>query len=52
MGLEAGGTDTRAGQFARLYVNGTSKWEIEFVAKDTSGDDPGVLPEPSPYLKP
>ncbi len=32
MGLEAGGTDRRAGQVARLYVGGISKWEIEFVA--------------------
>jgi hypothetical protein len=31
MGLEAGGTDTRAGQTARLYVNGVSKWEIDFM---------------------
>ncbi len=32
MGLESGGTDRRAGQVARLYVGGISKWEIEFVA--------------------
>ena len=32
MGLESGGTDRRAGQVARLYVSGISKWEIEFVA--------------------
>ncbi len=32
MGLESGGTDRRAGQVARLYVGGVSKWEIEFVA--------------------
>ena len=32
MGLEADGTDRRAGRIARLYVNGVSKWEIEFVA--------------------
>ncbi len=32
MGLEAGGTDRRAGQIARLYVGGISKWEIEFIA--------------------
>jgi hypothetical protein len=30
MGLEAGGTDTLAGQTARLFVGGISKWEIEF----------------------
>ncbi|MBL9186770.1 MAG: hypothetical protein JNK23_04780 [Opitutaceae bacterium] len=32
MGLEPGGTDTLAGQVARLYVSGSSRWEIEFVA--------------------
>lgn len=32
MGLERGGTDTRAGQNARLYIGGLSRWEIEFVA--------------------
>jgi hypothetical protein len=32
MGLEPEGTDRRAGQVARLYVNGVSRWEIEFVA--------------------
>ena len=32
MGLERGGTDTRAGQIARLYVGGLSRWEIEFIA--------------------
>ncbi len=32
MGLESGGSDRRAGQLARLYVGGVSKWEIEFVA--------------------
>jgi hypothetical protein len=32
MGLEAGGTDRRAGQTARLYVGGVSNWEIDFVA--------------------
>ncbi len=32
MGLEAGASDRRAGQVARLYVGGVSRWEIEFVA--------------------
>lgn len=32
MGLEPGGTDRRAGQTARLYVGGISKWEIDFIA--------------------
>lgn len=32
MGLEPGGTDRQAGKTARLYVNGISKWEIDFTA--------------------
>ena len=32
MGLGAGDTDRRAGQTARLYVGGISKWEIDFIA--------------------
>ena len=32
MGLEEGGTDTLAGQTARLYVGGISRWEIDFIA--------------------
>ncbi|MBI5691396.1 MAG: hypothetical protein HZC55_15025 [Verrucomicrobia bacterium] len=32
MGLEAGGSDRRAGATARLYVGGISKWEIDFIA--------------------
>lgn len=35
MGLEAGGTDRRAGETARLYLHGVSKWEIDFVAPET-----------------
>lgn len=30
MGLEAGGTDTSAGQAARFYIHGRSAWEIVF----------------------
>jgi hypothetical protein len=41
MGLEPGGTDTQAGQTARLYVGGISKWEIDFIA-------PEAPPEPTP----
>lgn len=32
MGLGPGDTDRRAGQTARLYVGGVSKWEITFTA--------------------
>jgi hypothetical protein len=31
MGLESGGSDTRAGATARLYVGGISRWEIDFT---------------------
>jgi hypothetical protein len=34
LGLEADGTDSRAGRVARLYVHGISKWEIEFFPED------------------
>lgn len=36
MGLDAGDTERRAGQFARLYLRGVSKWEIDFIAPDTA----------------
>ncbi|MBI5766975.1 MAG: hypothetical protein HZA93_04220 [Verrucomicrobia bacterium] len=36
MGLESGGTDRWAGETARLYVRGVSKWEIDFVAPETA----------------
>ena len=45
MGLSATGTDTRAGQTARLYVGGISKWEIDFFPKA-----PVPEPEPDPEL--
>ena len=32
MGLEAGGTDTLAGKTARFFINGRSKWEIDFYS--------------------
>jgi hypothetical protein len=35
MGLEDGATDRRAGETARLYLHGVSKWEIDFIAADT-----------------
>lgn len=36
MGTGRGGTDTLAGQSARFYVNGTSRWEIDFTVTDDS----------------
>jgi hypothetical protein len=49
MGLEAGGTDTRAGRIARLYVSGISKWEIEFAP---TPPPPEKAPEPEPEPNP
>lgn len=39
MGLEPGGTDTRAGATARLYVGGISRWEIDFSPKPAAPAD-------------
>ncbi len=36
MGLEPGDTDRSAGQTARLYLHGVSKWEIDFIAPQTA----------------
>jgi hypothetical protein len=36
MGLGAGDTDRSAGETARLYLAGTSKWEIDFIAPQTA----------------
>lgn len=40
MGLAPGETDRRVGQFARLFVGGISKWEIEFAPKSTAPTEP------------
>jgi hypothetical protein len=47
IGLGAGETDTLAGDVARLYVQGRSKWELSFSPGDPfiSGQDP----PPNPY---
>lgn len=36
MGQDPGDTERRAGQLARLYLRGVSKWEIDFIAPDTA----------------
>jgi hypothetical protein len=38
MGYDQGDTDRRTGRLARLWINGVSKWEIEFVAPETAPD--------------
>jgi len=38
MGFGPGGTDTLAGQTARLYVGGISRWEIEFFRPGQLGE--------------
>jgi hypothetical protein len=45
LGTGAGETDSVAGKFARLYIKGISKWEIEFFRADESGGLP-ILPGP------
>jgi hypothetical protein len=53
MGLESGGTDTIAGRTARLYVNGISKWEIDFIAKDeTQAATEAPTPTPPAVVTP
>lgn len=44
MGLEPGGSDVLAGQTARFYLNGGSKWEIEFTPANV--EPPPPAPEP------
>ncbi|MBI5693362.1 MAG: hypothetical protein HZC55_25065 [Verrucomicrobia bacterium] len=40
MGLEEGGTDSHAGRVARLYLNGLSRWEIEFFVPPPPDEEP------------
>ena len=47
MGLEPGGTDTRAGATARLYVGGVSRWEIDFIARPAAPAGPVVEVSPA-----
>ncbi len=46
MGLENGDTERRAGQVARLYVHGVSKWELEFVAPQTAPTSVELIAQP------
>lgn len=46
MGLEPGGTDTRAGATARLYVGGQSRWEIDFSPKPAAPSDVKLAVQP------
>jgi hypothetical protein len=39
LGLESDGTDTRAGQTARLYLMGISDWEITFDPTDPPNEE-------------
>lgn len=53
IGLEEDGTDTRAGKVARLYVMGSSDWELEFsAASDEAGETEPVPPETPPEERP
>jgi len=44
LGLEPGETDTLAGQVARLYVHGVSKWELVFSGPE--GEEPDAREQP------
>jgi hypothetical protein len=46
LGTNPGGTDTRAGETARLYVHGKSQWEIVF--RRTESEEPPPEPD-DPY---
>ena len=46
MGLEDGGSDTLAGQTARLYVGGVSRWEIDFFQSSPDGQST-ISPDPT-----
>jgi hypothetical protein len=46
LGLEEGETDTLAGQTARLYVGGESRWEMHFTKDAVNPDAPETAPEP------
>jgi hypothetical protein len=48
MGMQTGGTDTRASKTARLYVNGISKWEVDFLTKAEIPPPPPPMPEEEP----
>jgi hypothetical protein len=39
LGYGARGTDTEAGKFARFYLKGVSRWEIEFT-RSGGGTEP------------
>lgn len=48
LGLEPGGTDSNAGQIARFFLNGVSRWEIEFFAEADAGEPRDVSDATSP----
>ena len=48
IGLETGGTDTLAGRTARFYVNGTSRWEIDFLVNTDAPPPPDRRDSPKP----
>jgi hypothetical protein len=46
IGLEPGGTDTLAGQTARLYIHGFSNWEISFEREGQMTPETPFVPPP------
>lgn len=50
MGLEPGDTDRTAGQTARLYVHGVSRWEVDFLSAATAPTAVTLAALPGPAL--
>lgn len=50
MGLEPGDTDRSAGQTARLYVHGISRWEIDFIPPSSGPTAATLTALPGPAL--
>lgn len=48
IGLETGGTDRLAGRTARLYVSGSSTWEIDFFTTEEIEAKPAPVKNPPP----
>lgn len=42
IGLEIGASDREAGQVARFYISGESRWELVFSGEATAGSEPSL----------
>jgi hypothetical protein len=52
IGLESEGTDSVAGRIARLFIHGSSKWEIEFRSTASGPLAPSSKPAPADIVRP